>query len=527
MKFRGIDLILVFVLGGATAALFAPSVRFDYIHYDDPDYTYRDDYVSTGLNAASVRHAFTTMRLANWHPLTWLSYMLDVQLFGISAATFHRTNVFFHACNAMLVYLALASLTQSRWRSALAAAVFALHPLRVESVAWIAERKDVLSTFFGLLTILAYAAYARRGGTGRYLAVLGLFVLCLLSKPMLVTLPVVLLLLDFWPLKRFTRMSARAVLLEKLPLLVLAFGSMIMTLRAAAAGSAIMRLTTIPPEARLANVVFSYARYLLDMIWPANLTVLYPFNARLPVAAMAIAAVILILVTVMCLRLTSRMPHLLIGWLWYLVVLLPVIGIVAVGEQSRADRYTYFAMIGILIMVIWSIPEPVSRRQSIAVAGAGAGVVAALCVLSWRQLQHWRNSAALFERSIAVIGPHATIHLNYAAALGDAGQWDLAIEQYRAAALLKPNSALAPMGIAVALDAQGRYDEAAGYYRESIRLNPNDPVAWMNLGLSLAQAKKYPQAEAAFRRALQLRPGFAAAKQNLNEALHLQGKPAE
>jgi tetratricopeptide (TPR) repeat protein len=527
MKLRRTDCVIMLVLGSITAALFAQSMRFDYTYYDDPDYTFRDDHVPTGLNAASVKHAFSTWRLANWHPLTWLSYMLDVQLFGMTARAFHRTNVLLHGCNAMLLYLALAILAGSRWRSVLAAAVFALHPLRVESVAWIAERKDVLSTFFGLLTLLAYAGYARRGGAARYILVVLPFVLCLLSKPMLVTLPIVLLLLDWWPLKRLAGALALRALLEKIPLFVLATLSMLMTLRAAGSASAILRLGTVSFEARLANAIVSYARYLLDMIWPAKLVVLYPFSSTLPLATIAAAAVLLILITAIAIRMIARMPHLLVGWLWYLVTLLPVIGLVAVGEQSRADRYTYFAMIGILIMVVWSIPQPRTTARTWTVAGTSVVVLAVLCALTAQQLQYWRNSQTLFERTLVVSGPNATIHLNYAGALADAGQWDRAIEQYRAAALLKPNWAPIPMGIGVALSQQGNHEQAAGQYRESIRLNPNDPIAWMNYGLALAHLKQYPESEAAFRRAMQIRSGFAAAKQNLDEVLRLQNKPAE
>ena len=527
MKFSREDGLIVLLLCAATASLFARTVRFDYIYCDDPEYTFEDDYVPRGLTIDGARHALRTFNLANWHPLTWLSYMLDVQLFGLSPRAFHRTNVVLHTGNAILLFLLLRAMTGSRWRSALAAALFAVHPLRVESVAWIAERKDVLSTFFGLLAMLAYVGYARRNSASLYCATILLFALCLMSKPMLVTLPAAMLLIDYWPLDRFSTARVRRLIVEKGPLLLMSALSCMMTARAAARNGAIYSFGDVSLEARLANATASYARYLYDMFWPAKLVILYPFSANVPMSELLIAIALLTSITAVSIRWIRRWPHLFVGWFWYLGLLVPVIGLVAIGEQSRADRYTYFAMIGVLIMLVWSIPQPRARSAQYAISAASAILLMFLWMLTWRQLAYWRDSGTLFDRTLAVSGSHASVHLGYGTWLADKGDWRGAADHFRAALALKPNSAPILMSLGCALDNQGRPDLALPYFRESLRLDSHQPLTFVNAGGALMHLKQYPQAEIVLREALRLRPGFAPAREQLDNVLRQQGKPPE
>jgi len=526
MRGTGGDWLIAALLAALTAAVFAQAVRFDYIHYDDPQYTFANPRVAEGITAAGVRDAFTSRQLSHWHPLTWLSLQLDVQLFGMSAATFHRTNVALHAANVVLVFLVLRAMTGSRWRSALAAALFAIHPLRVESVAWIAERKDVLSMFLGLLSMLAWAGYVRRNSLVCYGLSIALFAMCLMAKPMLVTLPAVLLLLDFWPLRRLDAVPLRRIVIEKLPLFALAAASAAVTLRTATGTGAVQGLGRVALEPRLANAIVAHAQYLLDMLWPAKLVILYPFQMNISSLTLLASAGVLIVITAAAIALRHRLPNVLVGWLIFLGVLFPVNGLISIGELSRADRYTYFPMIGVLLMIIWSIPAPATAlARRIAVAGSIA-VLAVLCVLTIRQLQYWRDSVTLFARTLDVIGPHATIHMNYGAALAAQKKSEQAIAHYREALRLRPTWGVVVNNLGNELYNAGRVEDSIGYYRESLRLDRRQPMTWFNLGISYMRLDRWADAEHAYREALKLLPDFAPAKENLAYVLDRQGKPA-
>jgi Tfp pilus assembly protein PilF len=476
------------------------------------------------MTAASVRDAFTSRRLSHWHPLTWLSYQLDVQLFGMAPATFHRTNVALHMANAVLVFLVLRAMTRSRWRSALAAAIFAVHPLRVESVAWIAERKDVLSMLVGLLCMLAWAGYVRRNSWVLYVLSIALFGLCLMAKPMLVTLPAVLLLLDYWPLARLGSAPLRRIVMEKLPLVALSAASCAITLRTATGTGAVQGLARVPLEPRIASAVVAHVEYLIDMFWPAKLVVLYPFEMKIPPGTVFAAAGVLIAITVASISLRGRLPNLIVGWLWFLGVLFPVNGLVSIGELSRADRYTYFPMIGVLLMVIWSIPAARTKLAARIAAGASVAVVLVFALLSRRQLQYWRDSPTLFARTLDVIGPQATIHMNYGAALAAQKKSAEAVEHYREAWRLRPTWSVVVNNLGNELYSAGKVEEAIGYYREALRLDRKQPMTWFNMGIAYMRLDRWADAEAAYRQALQLVPDFAPARNNLAFVLDKQGK---
>jgi tetratricopeptide (TPR) repeat protein len=505
------------VLAIATVALFSRTFGFDFIHYDDPEYVFRNDYVQQGLNAQTVRYAFTSRALSHWHPLTWLSFMLDAELFGIEPRVFHRTNVVLHAGSAVLLFLALRIMTDAPWRSGLAAAIFALHPLRVESVAWVAERKDVLSTFLGLLALLLYVIYARRGSIWMYIATILAFAMSLLAKSMLVTLPLVLLLLDYWPLGRFRGPQIRRVILEKVPLLALSAASATMTLFIAGGTGAVHGFGKVALWPRISNAIVAHVEYLFDMIWPAGLVVLYPFPEKPSLENTLICAALLGIITFVAIAWIRQRPNVFVGWFWFLIVLLPVNGIISIGELSRADRYTYVPMIGTILAVVWSLPDlrgkPLFARA--AVATAAILVLVAMSLVTWRQLAHWRNSGTLFDHTLAVIGSHPTIEMNYGAALADRGDHAGAALRYQNALKKRPNWAPLLANIASELSAAGRSQEALYYYLEAVKRDPRQPMIYFNMGIALMKLDRWADAEKCFIRTLELRPDFEPARQNL------------
>ncbi|MES1180725.1 MAG: hypothetical protein ABUL66_02560, partial [Verrucomicrobiota bacterium] len=416
--------LVALLLALATLLVYLPVTRNGFVNFDDGDYVTGNRLVKDGLTWAGIRWAFTTFHASNWHPLTWLSHMLDCQLFGLSPGAHHCVNVLWHAANTVLLFVLLLRLTSSLWPSAFVAALFAWHPLHVESVAWVAERKDVLSTCFALLTLLAYTRYAQSTTSDRrqvaggfsssffilhssfYLALV-CFALGLMAKPMLVTLPFVMLLLDYWPLKRFSVSAFRfyrfPLLLEKLPFFLLAAVSCVITYRAQDAGASVASLERVPLHLRLENSLVSYPAYLLKTIWPANLAVIYPLPKEIPGIAAATAAAVLIFFSTVVARARQRSPYLLVGWLWFLGTLVPVIGLVQVGSQSMADRYTYFPLIGVFIAAAFGVHALAVRFQFPKLAAAAAGLTLTACVgLAENQLRHWRDSESLFAHAVAV-----------------------------------------------------------------------------------------------------------------------------
>lgn len=505
-----------------TFALYLPTARFAFLQFDDPEYVVRNERVKSGVVLQNVGWAFATTELANWHPLTWISLMLDVQVFGPRAGAMHLVNAAIHAANAAMVFWLLAGTTGALWRSALVAAIFGVHPLRVESVAWISERKDVLCTLFGLLCLIVYSRYARRGGGLKLAAALILFALSLLSKPMLVTLPAVMLLLDYWPLRR--RVPVARLVLEKLPFVLLAAVSSAITILVQHRGGPMRELLHLPLGLRLANAAVSYVHYIADTFWPANLAMLYPMPASIPqlLAAGAVAALLVIsgsaIVTI------RTRPPLLVGWAWYLLTLLPVIGIIAMGQQARADRYTYFPSIGLLLAIVWLAPSPRGRAMTATAAAACAAIIVALGLSTSAQLRHWRDTESLARRTIAVVGPLPSMHLYWGVSLAEAGRFDEAVAQYRRAVDLKPDYAPALYNLGNDMARRGQFEQAADLFQRAVAAQPAHARAHHNLATAMMQLGNFSQAERHFRIELNLQPGSAEAQRGLDAALRAQAR---
>jgi protein O-mannosyl-transferase len=513
----------------ATLAVYAPVVRHGFVDYDDDEYVFRNPHVQAGLTAEGMAWAFTSMEAANWHPLTWLSHMLDCELFGLRPAGHHATNLALHTLDAVLLFLVLAWLTGGLWPSAAVAALFALHPLNVESVAWVAERKNVLSTFFWITTVAAYGWYARRPGAGRYLAVAAASALALLSKPMAVTLPFALLLLDFWPLGRMRRGAVGRLVVEKLPLLALAALASAITFEAHLRGGSVVAVEAIPPGARAANAIVSYAAYIGKLVWPARLGVFYPHReSSLPMGQVVATAGVLVLVTAAALRAARRAPYLAVGWLWYLGTLLPVIGIVQVGTQAMADRYTYVPAIGLFIALSWGAAALGAQRwPARALAVAAAAALMALAVRTSIQVRVWRDSLTLFASTTAAIPDSWVAHYNLGNGLMAAGRTAEAEAEFRETVRLQPRFARGHNNLGDALDALGRHEEAVAAYREALRVNPDLAEALNNLGTSLAALGRLEDAEASLKEALKRQPAFVEAYLNLGIVLRRLGRVGE
>jgi protein O-mannosyl-transferase len=584
-----------------TLAVYWPVTGHEFVNYDDTDYVTKNAHVQAGLSAKSLAWVWSSEVARNWHPLTMLSHMLDCQFFGLRPDWHHATNLLLHAVNAALLFLLLRRLTGALWRSALVAALFAFHPLHVESVAWIAERKDVLSTLFFLLTLWAYGAYVResavrcqpaisggpkpevrspkpgmrRGSTQDqgpraavhasrstlrvsrfYLLALLLFALGLMSKPMLVTLPFVLLLLDFWPLGRLTVHSPRStahsprsapnasrstlhaprstfpallgLIPEKVPFFLLSAGSCFVTFMVQHKGGAMLDVSHHPLTARVANAVVSYGRYLGKMVWPEHLAALYLRKAPWPAWEVGCAAAFLLAVTFVALRFVRIRPYLAVGWFWYLGTLVPVIGLVQVGMQTMADRYTYIPLIGIFIILAWGGWELVSAwRMPVAVPATAAGLAVAACmVLTRAQLPYWRNSEELFKRMIAVNDGNYMAHYNLGNTYSRRDQLTEAVEQYEAALRAEPDYAEAHNNLGTVLLRLKRFDEAVAHHREAVRIRP-EYLFLFNLGNAYVDTGQTSEAIAQYQQALKLDPNASAAHHNLGLVLQAQGKAQE
>jgi tetratricopeptide (TPR) repeat protein len=524
-----VALVVSVVLAGLTVLVYCPCFDHPFIKLDDQDYVTQNAHVQAGLTAEGVRWAFTTFACGNWHPLTWLSLQLDATLFGgRNAGGFHLTNVLLHAASAALLFLVLARMTGAVWRPALVAALFALHPLHVESVAWVAERKDVLSTLFWVLTLAAYLAYVRRPGVGRYLLVALALGLGLLAKPMLVTLPFVLLLLDYWPLRRWPpAVPFHRLLLEKVPLLALVLASCVLTAVAQSRFQAVRSFASYPLDVRVANALLAYVSYLGKALWPAHLAVYYPHpGAAVPVVQVVGAGLLLAALTALALALGRRRPYLAVGWLWYLGTLVPVIGLVQVGDQALADRYTYVPLIGLFLMLTWGAADLVEvlNLSGLWAAGAAAVVLAACVALTWTQLGYWKSDLDLWEHALAVTGPNLMAHCHLAECLHERGKIEAARKEYERAVAVAPGRAEPHNALGNELRDLGRSEEAAAEYRTALRLDPGLVTAHYNLGLVLDDLGRQDEAVAEFRQALALDPGFLLAHCNLGLCYSRQGR---
>ena len=543
-----IDLLVGAGLVVGVFVLYGQVGRHDFVRFDDYPYIVDNPFIANGLTWEGFRWAFTSHHLANWHPLTWLSHMADRELFGLRPAGHHLANVFLHAASAATLYAALRLMTRARWPSALVAALFAFHPLRVESVAWAAERKDVLAGLFWMLTLLAYARYAGHPGRLRYAAVVICMAVGLLAKPMLVTLPFVLILLDIWPFSRWRpwpvhEASARPTasppvhpLVEKLPLLALVAGAAWITVVAQRAGGAVQALEGLSLKFRVANAAIAYAAYVGKTLWPRGLAFYYPHPAIVaaePLEAMLlpaiVAAMFIVVLTAAVVVSARRRPYLTVGWLWYLGTLIPVIGIVQVGNQAMADRYTYIPLIGIYIMVAWSAADLAarSRRARNVVATVSAIVVAALCVVTWIQVGHWRDSVSLFEHAIRVTRGNYVAHHNLGIVLAEHGSLPAAVEQYESALRIRPDLASAHNNLGIALAAAGDLSRAVTHYREAIRLQPAYEKAHYNLAIALETVGRPVEAQAHYERALEIDLDLAEAHERLGSLLAARGEESE
>jgi Flp pilus assembly protein TadD len=525
---------LPWIVGGALAvlvlAVFGQVRGFAFVNVDDQRYVYENPFVRNGLTWDGVREAFSVFRSGNWHPVTWLSHMADVQLFGLDAGWHHLVGVALHATSAILLFTLLRGATGSVWRSAFVAALFAVHPLHVESVAWVAERKDVLSTALFLAALNAYVAYARRPRPGPYAAVVALFGLGLLAKPMLVTFPFVLLLLDAWPLRRlaggpsagFAQRGPGPLVLEKLPLLARSAAASVLAVLAQSAAEADVSAARVAMGARIANAIVSYDGYLGKTVWPARLAEYYPhpyvFGGGLPGWQIAGAAAILLAITGVALRERSRRPYLLVGWLWYLGTLVPVIGLVQVGLQASADRYTYIPLIGVFVAVVWGIGDAIPPAWH---RIAAAGACAALAALGWvahAQASVWRDSESLHRHALAVSEQNWKAWVSLGDALSEAGRPAEALAAYQEGLRIVPEFAGAWNGVGVALGRLGQPEQAIEPLSRAVRIEPAFAEAWYNLGTAYGNLGRHDEAARCFRRALQQDPQDARAWLNLGIA---------
>jgi len=513
------------VLAAITFVVFAQTLRYEFVDFDDDLYVYDNPVVSQGLTQHGIAWAFTHVHSANWHPLTWLSHMLDCQLYGLNPGRHHLTNVLLHAATVIVLFLVLRQMTGALWRSAFVAAVFAIHPLRVESVAWVAERKDVLSGLFFMLTIGAYVRYARRPWSPvRYGWVLLLFAMGLMCKPMLVTLPLVLLLLDYWPLQRVEPRKLSGLVLEKLPLLALSAAGCAATLLAQ--NAAIHSGGSFSLPYRLGNALAACMVYLGQMVWPAGLAVLYPFpHNGAPMWEMALAGMLLAGLSVVAWGERRTRPWMLIGWVWYLVMLLPVVGIIQVGRQAHADRYTYLPQIGIYVAVTWLVAEWQASR--VVFAGLMAGVLAVLMVCAWKQTAYWQNSETLWTHTLACTTNNDMAHNNLGNFFYQKGRVDEAIPQFQAALSIRPDFAEAHHNLGLANYQKGKMDEAILEYQEALRIKPYYAEAHYNLGNALRQVGRLDEAITQYQAALQFKPSYGEAENNLGTSLRKKGRVDE
>lgn len=494
-----LEIVAVSFLLLVTFLVYSPILHYGFVNFDDPAYVTANPVVNLGLTPDGVVWAFKGFHSYNWHPLTWISHMLDVKFFGLDPGGHHFVSIMFHLANTLLLFLVFRAMTGQPWHSLGVAALFALHPFHAESVAWIAERKGVLSTFFWMLAMIAYVRYARGPALSRYLLVVLFFLCGLLSKPMVVTLPLVLLLLDYWPLGRFASgfgkmdsdtagiplRTATQLLAEKVPLLVLSLASAVVTFIAQKAGGAMRAAEDIAPTAAAANAVVSYAKYLAKTIWPSDLSVFYPFPDTISAPALSVSGALLLVFTAAAIAASRRRPYLLTGWFWFLLTLLPVIGFIRFGGHAMADRYTYIPLTGLFVMIVWAVPGilPKGRPATTFIAVSAVTVISLLSAVTWKQVSYWRNSVSLFEHALAVSENSRTAHMNLASALAEQGDFERALPHAIEVARMRPD-AFAYTSVAWLYSQLGLYDKAIEAGKEAVRLDPGHAKARYVLAVS-------------------------------------------
>jgi len=488
-----------------TLAVFWQVSQYDFISLDDAVYVKDNTHIQSGITLERIRWAFSTTYAEFWHPLTWLSLMLDYQLFGLNAGGYHMTNLILHILSTLLLFWFFNRMTGAIWRSAIVAAFFALHPLHVESIAWIAERKDVLSAFFWMLTLCLYVYYTEKPVIRRYLLVLFSFICALLSKPMVITLPVIMILLDYWPLKRFESKKDNLIiwqLKEKVPLFILSAVFSVITLFAQPS------VKGFPLSSRLANAPVAFMTYLEKTFWPHNLAVFYPFPAQIPAWQVIGASLLIIAITSVVIAMVKRLPYLFVGWFWYAIIILPVIGIIQVGNHSMADRYHYISSIGIAVMLAWGLPSLIKSAK----AGekylflSGIIFMAIMAVLTWQQCGYWKNNIKIFSHALQVTKDNYLAHNSFGIALSYAGENEKAIEHCNRAIRIKPDYASAYIGRGFAYYNTGRYEQALENLNIANRLQPNNVNTYLNKGITYNKLRHFHMAIENYNKAIQIQP---------------------
>ena len=520
-----------FALAVGTMLVYLPMLWHGFVNYDDPDYITGNTHVTGGLTWANVVWAFTSNDASNWHPLTWLSHMTDWQMFGSNAGGHHLVNLLLHTANTLLLFLLLKKLTGALWRSALVAALFAWHPLHVESVAWASERKDVLSAFFWMLALLAYVRYAQvkkslnpHPSTLNYSLALIFFACGLMSKPMVVTLPFVLLLLDFWPLGRMRNAecgmrNVASLLLEKIPFFALSLASCLITYHAQS--GALWSSNSLTFHFRLANALMSYVRYISKLFWPTDLALIYPYPHFWPLAGVIGVAGLLVVLSAIFIFQAKRFPYLAVGWLWFLGTLVPAIGLVQVGIQSMADRYTYLPSIGFFILVVWGVNDLLNAQpQKIKIAAlAGSAVLIGCLICTSIQLKYWRDSLNLFLHTVEVTQDNYAAEDCFGKALENAGKIELAERFYSDAVRIEPDYPMAQFDLGMILLQRGDLDDASNHLAVAVQLAPQNPVMQFDFGTYLMQHGQSDESAAHFKAALADRPEFPEARHSLDQIL--------
>jgi len=518
-------------------AVYMQAGNHHFLNYDDNAYVTSNPHVANGITGKNIIWAFTSVYAWNWHPITWLSHMVDVEFYGMNPRGHHLTNVAIHSVSSLVLLLFLVRFTGSLWKSSFVAALFALHPLHVESVAWVAERKDVLSALCWFITLFLYSEYVAKLKPTLYILSLFSFVLGLMSKPMLVTLPVVLLLMDFWPLQRYRyevqepglrQLSGRAIALikEKIPFFVCSLLSAVVTIYAQNKAVAMESFYAVPFGHNIENALIAYVKYIGKTIWPHDLAVLYPMPLSFPLWQVVCSLLVLLVLTAATIWAARRHPYLAVGWFWFLVTLFPVIGLIQFGMQSMADRYSYIPVTGLFIMVAWGVPDltkGLKHRESILALLASAVIIAS-AALTWQQLGYWRDNISLFRHTLQVTTDNYLIMNNLGLALAEEGQLDAAIQEYQEAVRIEPNVADLRNNLGIALAEKGQLDAAIREYREALRISANYTDAHNNLGLALAGKGDLDGAIWEYREALRTSPNDMRAHNNLGLALAEKGQ---
>jgi protein O-mannosyl-transferase len=520
-----------------TLTVYLPVKDFDFIVYDDPIYVTNNPRVQGGLTPKNILWSLTAIEASNWHPLTWISHMTDIQIFGLNAGRHHLTSVGFHILNSILLLVWLNTMTGEFWKSSFVAILFALHPLHVESVAWIAERKDVLSTFFCFLALLSYTHYCQKKNRQQYLLSLFFFICALMAKPMVVTLPFVFLILDYWPLKRFPEVFSKNIsvydkrvlghlLVEKIPFLMLSFLSCLKTL--AAQHNSAASIEIIPLIPRIANSLISYTEYLAKMVCPFPLAVLYPLQMFFLWKLVASFFVVLSICYLAIQKLRLR-PWLAVGWFWYIGTMVPVIGLVQVGSQGYADRYTYIPLIGLFMMIAWQVPEMAQswKHKTIAISVSATGILSVLWILTSFQIRHWENSIALFEHALKSTYGNYVAHNNLGVSLAEKGNYNEAIVNYRKAIRINPGYCDPYYNLGFISYKQGNVQEAIFRFQNALACNPNSAQSYYFLANFYFELKQIDNAIIHYEKALKIRPDYVKAMTNLGIALGLMGKTDE